>query len=230
MNLDNFIVRPQRRLVEKYAAAEAWTTLPTEALGELAQQVAGLPSEIETDDEEAKRFDLLMLRLQLAQLRSEPAFARLRDQVKAIAGLLEEKSAIPMVQEQLALIQDLQTDEWWEDVTVPMLEQARKRIRLLVKFIEKIARRPIYTDFEDQMGAEAFVRPARGFPHRIATRNFARRRGTSSRRTRTTWPFTSCAPMSRSRRPISQSWSECSPRAASARRSTWRRRKPRASD
>jgi type I restriction enzyme R subunit len=28
-------------------------------------------------------------------LRSEPGFARLRDQVKELAGLLEEKSAIP---------------------------------------------------------------------------------------------------------------------------------------
>lgn len=154
MNLDNFIVRPQRRLVEKYAAAAAWTTLPSEALGELAHQIAGLPSELETDDEEAKRFDLLLLNLQLAQLRSEPGFARLRDQVKAIAGLLEEKAAIPMVQQQLALIQEIQTDEWWQDVTVPMLDQARKRLRLLVKLIEKQARQPIYTDFEDEMGSE----------------------------------------------------------------------------
>ena len=59
-----------------------------------------------------------MLNLQLALLRAEPGFERLRDQVKAIAGLLEEKSTIPMVREQMALIQDVQTDEWWQDVTV----------------------------------------------------------------------------------------------------------------
>ena len=165
MNLDNFIVRPQRRLVERYAAADAWTTLTSEALGELAHQVAGLPSEIETDDEEAKRFDLLMLNLQLAQLRSEPGFARLRDQVKAIAGLLEEKASIPMVQVQMALIQGIQTDEWWQDVTVPLLDQARKRLRLLVKLIEKQARKLIYTDFEDEMGEEtAFDLPGFSAP------------------------------------------------------------------
>ncbi len=154
MRLENFIVRPQRRLVEKYAATDAWQTLSGDALAELARQVAGLPSEIETDDEEAKPFDLLTLNLQLSQLRSEPGFARLRDQVQAIAGLLEEKASIPMVQEQLALIQDLQTDEWWQDVTVPMLEQVRKKLRLLVKFIEKQKRQPIYTNFEDELGTE----------------------------------------------------------------------------
>ena len=128
-----------------------------EAFAELAQEVAGLPSELEDEDEEAKRFDLLMLNLQLAILRSEPAFARLRDQVKAIAGLLEEKASIPMVQQQLPLIQDLQSDEWWQDVTTPMLENVRKRIRALVKLIEKLKRKPIYTDFEDEMGSETAV-------------------------------------------------------------------------
>ncbi|MBI2204256.1 MAG: DEAD/DEAH box helicase family protein [Candidatus Rokubacteria bacterium] len=157
MNLDNFVVRPKRRVVEKYARPEAWTALSAEALTELAHEVAGLPSELEAEAEEAKRFDLLILNLQLSRLRSEPRFARLRDQVTAIAGLLEEKSAIPMVRDQMALIQDVQTDEWWQDVTVPMLEVVRRRLRDLVKLIEKRQRRPIYTDFEDEMGAEARV-------------------------------------------------------------------------
>jgi type I restriction enzyme R subunit len=112
MNLDNFIVRPYRRLVEKYAKPEAWVALPPEALTELSHGVAGLPTGLEPENEEAKRFDLLVLNLQLALLRSEPGFARLRDRVKEIAGLLAEKDAIPMVHEQMPLIQDVLTDEW----------------------------------------------------------------------------------------------------------------------
>ena len=154
MNLDNFVVRPRRRLVEKYSAPRAWEGLTLESFTELAAQVAGLPSELEAEEEEAKRFDLLMLNLQLAVLRAEPAFERLRDQVKAIAGLLEEKSSIPMVHEQMLLIQDIQTDDWWQDVTTPILENARKRLRSLVKLIEKKKRKPIYTDFEDEIGGE----------------------------------------------------------------------------
>ena len=99
MNLDNFVVRPQRRLVEQYAEARGvGRRSTTTTASELAHEVAGLPSELEPEDEEAKRFDLLMLNLQLAVLRAEPAFERLREQVKAIAGLLEEKASIPMVQ------------------------------------------------------------------------------------------------------------------------------------
>ncbi len=157
MNVENFVVRAKRRWVEKYAKPESWRELRVEEQTELVDHVAGLPSELESEDEESKRFDLLLLNLQLAVLRTEPSFRRLSDRVRAIAGLLEEKSGIPMVQAQLLLIQEIQTDEWWRDVTVPMLETVRRRLRSLVKLIEKQARRPIYTDFEDFLGEATSV-------------------------------------------------------------------------
>ena len=77
---------------------------------------------------------------------------KLRDQVKEIASRLEEKRTIPMVNDQFDLILDLQQDEYWADITLPMLEDIRKRLRDLVKFIDKKQRKLIYTDFEDQLG------------------------------------------------------------------------------
>ena len=67
MNLDNFVVRPHRRAVEKYADADAWTRIAHED-SEALLTLAGLPSSVRDDDEDAKRFDLLVLRRQLAQL------------------------------------------------------------------------------------------------------------------------------------------------------------------
>jgi type I restriction enzyme, R subunit len=154
MNLDNFIVRPKRQLVETYAKPEVWNDVQPEQFSELANNIAGLPNELPADNEESKRFDLLMLRLQLARLRVEPQFTRLSQQVREIAAALEEKESIPMVREQMALIQEIQTDAWWEDVTIPMLERARKRLRSLVTLIEKAKRQPVYTDFEDELGPE----------------------------------------------------------------------------
>ncbi len=157
MNLDNFVVRPKRRLVERFARPESWTTMTPADAQEVSYGLAGLPTELDPEPEEAKRFDLLLLNLQLAVLRHEPAFERLRDQVKTIAGLLEEKSPIPMIRDQMALIQDVQSDEWWRDVTTPMLELVRRRLRDLVGLIEKRARKIIYTDFEDLLGPEMVV-------------------------------------------------------------------------
>jgi len=157
MNVESFVIRPKRKLIETYAKPEAWETLTAGVKYELATEVAGLPTELPSEPEEAKRFDLLMLRLQLSVLLVEPTFERLRDQVKEIAGLLEEKQAIPMVKVQLPLILDLQSDEWWQDVTVPMLETVRKKLRDLVQFIEKAHRKTVYTDFEDEIGQESII-------------------------------------------------------------------------
>jgi type I restriction enzyme R subunit len=62
-----------------------------------------------------------------------------------------------MVRDQMVLILEVQTDGWWQDVTVPMLEAMRRRLRDLIKLIEKQKRKPIYTDFEDEMGGETAV-------------------------------------------------------------------------
>jgi type I restriction enzyme R subunit len=102
-------------------------------------------------------FDLLLLRLELALLRREPAFKRVRDAVAEIAFQLEELGNLPMVHMHLALIADVQTDEWWQDVTLVMLEDARKKLRSLVRLIEKDKRTLLYTDFTDEMGEAAMV-------------------------------------------------------------------------
>jgi type I restriction enzyme, R subunit len=152
MNPENFVVRPMRRVVERFAQADAWTQLTGESLLELESEIAGLPSTLAPEQEEAKRFDLMILNLQLLRLRPGRTFETRRDQVRTIAALLEEKSAIPMVRDQMALIQEIQTDEWWVYVTLPMLERVRRRLRDLVRLIERQQRKTVYTDFADEIG------------------------------------------------------------------------------
>lgn len=151
MNLDNFVVRPRRRAVEKFSDRNVWTSLKPEDSEDLLA-LAGLPSSVRDEDEDAKRFDLLILRRQLAQLDSDGVLAeRQRETVQHIAARLLSKTAIPSVAEQSVLLESIAGDDWWIDVTLPMLELARKRLRGLVRFIEKTSRNPIYTDFEDSL-------------------------------------------------------------------------------
>ena len=157
MNVDNFVVRPQRRSVERFAKLEAWRTLSSDDQAELADRLAGLPSAQPPEDEEAKRFDLLILRTQLSILQASPDFVRLRDQLREIAGALELQEAVPAIKAEIVLIQAMASEEWWTDVTLGMLENARKRLRALVKLIEKAARKVVYTDFADELGTETHV-------------------------------------------------------------------------
>ena len=74
-----------------------------------------------------------------------------------IKHLLQTQVASMNLDKQLMYIQDIQTEAWWQDVTVPMREVIRRRLRDLVQFIEKKERKPIYTNFEDELGDETPV-------------------------------------------------------------------------
>jgi type I restriction enzyme R subunit len=151
MNPDNFLVRPHLELVERFREAGAWDSLSVGDLAALADRVAKLPDQLDPEHPDAKRFDVLLLDAQLHLLRGEP-FERQRRQVVAIASALEDQQNIPAVAQQLELIHDVQTDEWWVDVSFPMLEQARKKLRTLVQLIERSKKHIVYTDFRDLVG------------------------------------------------------------------------------
>jgi type I restriction enzyme R subunit len=124
---------------------------------ELIDEVAGLPSSLTDDDTAAKEFDLLMLKTQLAVLRAESRLERLRKSITDICGILEELTNVPAVAKQLALIHEAQTDEYWQNITAPMLEILRKRLRDLIKLIEFKKRKIVRSDFEDEIGSGAEI-------------------------------------------------------------------------
>ena len=151
MNPDNFIVRPHRREVEHFARPDAWKDLPSGAL-ESAHLLAGLPSVTRDDDEAAKRFDLLILTSQLAQLEGDAMGAdRAHKKVQDIANSLLTKIRIPAVAEEAAFLEEIADDSWRVDVTLNMVEQIRRRLRSLVRFLDASARAVVYTDFEDSL-------------------------------------------------------------------------------
>lgn len=153
---DNFVVRPHLQMVERFRQDESWATLSPDDHQILSANLAPLPSayaEQQGDtDANARRFDLLLYTLQLTLLRGEPRFARLQQQLRSLAAELEARANIPQVASELELIRDLLADEWWQDVTVPMLEEVRRHLRALVGLIETSAQEPLYTNFADELG------------------------------------------------------------------------------
>lgn len=53
---------------------------------------------------------------------------------------------------ELALIQDVQTEEYWKDITLPMIESVRRKLRGLIQFIERHSIKPVYSVLTDQIG------------------------------------------------------------------------------
>lgn len=152
MNADNFIVRMHLSAVEKFSERQAWNTLDSDALHQLQHELAGLPSQIKTDDIESRMFDLTALQLQLALVQQDTGvFERQRKRVMEIAQLLEDKTAIPAVAAQAAYLASIQEATFWEGMTIPLLEELRLRLRGLVPFIDKKERKIVYTDFKDEV-------------------------------------------------------------------------------
>ncbi|MBL0888144.1 DEAD/DEAH box helicase family protein [Myceligenerans indicum] len=177
MNLRNFLVRPHRPLVEQYSEREAWGELVEQAAADVVGRLAKLPSAVRDGEESAKRFDLILLQLQLGTLKPEQYSPALRERVQDIASGLLESTGVREVAAQAALLQELTDDEWWEDATVPMLELVRRRIRGLVKFLPPHKRARVYTNFEDTLGDLDFVdmgRPSVGVsPERFKEKTLA---------------------------------------------------------
>jgi type I restriction enzyme R subunit len=120
---------------------------------ELSREVSGLPTRLEPEKEETKRFDLLLLNLELGLLRNEPYFDRLAKRLQAIAAILEEND-VPTYRQHMPLIQALQTDEWWQYVNLRMLENVRRTLRGFITIVKTASRHVVFTDFEDEMGEE----------------------------------------------------------------------------
>ena len=158
MTLDNVLVRPHRRFVEKFSERAAW-----DALGEVeaaeALTLGGLPSALNLGKEPSKRFDLLVLRRQVADLEGDAALAeRCRETIQAIAQDLLGKTTIPLVAQQAELLDEVAGEQWWVDVTLPMLELVRLRLRDLAAFVtSEGSANPVYTDFEDSLVEAADV-------------------------------------------------------------------------
>ena len=154
MNCENFIVRMQLEAVERFQQRESWERLTAADVEVLQSEVAGLPSEIETDDIESRLFDLTALKMQLAFAEGDMGtLEQQRRRVVEIARLLEEKNTIPAVKAQLAYLASVQESAFWEGIDLNGLEELRLRLRGLMPFLDKKTRTIVYTDFHDEITA-----------------------------------------------------------------------------
>ncbi|OTG96020.1 restriction endonuclease subunit R [Acinetobacter sp. ANC 4654] len=158
MNQENFIVKTELEHVEKFKTAEAWENLDDLAMGTLREHISRLPNELPKETIEAKLFDMLCYNIELAVLeKNSKALEAYANRVIQISTQLETKSNIPVVAPHIALIQEIQSPEYWVDITLPILESMRKRIRGLVKLIEKTSSTVVYTMLEDELGTATEV-------------------------------------------------------------------------
>jgi type I restriction enzyme R subunit len=134
LNEDLVAVKLQRRYVEKYKAADAFTYISEGDKGELIDNIAPLIY-MEDKDEAAKRFDNFMYGLILAQIEGMPSFQYAKRQLCDTATLLEHKVSIPQVNAKISLIKQINTDDFWNANDILLFEMVRQELRDLIKFL-----------------------------------------------------------------------------------------------
>lgn len=149
LNDENFRVRQYLQYVHKYQNEVSWQALSVVQTNEVKENISPLILPIE-GDELAKRFDLLMLTIELASLQSNNATKPIRRVVET-AEALSKLGTIPQVLAQKDIIDQVRTTEFWKEATLADLEKVRVAMRDLIRYIERSNQKIYYTDFQDEV-------------------------------------------------------------------------------
>lgn len=149
LDMESFRVKMHQRQVEMYKEEAAWQFLNSNSVTEIKEHISPLVNPI-ADNELAKRFDYLVYTVDLAYLQNKNASRPIMSIVQT-AEELSKLGTIPQVLEQKAVIERVQTTEFWDNADVFELETVRIALRDLIKFIERERHKIYYTDFKDQI-------------------------------------------------------------------------------
>lgn len=131
---DNHIsVREKMADVSHFKDNEAWTYLSEGDVATLKTAISPLLPK-NTLDVNAKRFDVLMLAIELSILDETFDMGR-AGRVMLIAERLQEKATLPQVQAKAETLREVLSKTAWDNVTVQWLERVRTELRDLMKFL-----------------------------------------------------------------------------------------------
>ncbi|OUJ69936.1 DEAD/DEAH box helicase family protein [Hymenobacter crusticola] len=149
-----FAVRAKLRYVEEFGSTRTrWDALTRVDVQDVETHLAPL-APVEGNDELARRFDLLALNLMLAVVQRSARQQEMVERVSNLGRMLSQKLTVPAVYEQRELLSAVQQPAYWQQATLPDLEELRRRLRELVKFLDRDQQPVVYTYFRDELQSD----------------------------------------------------------------------------
>ena len=146
-------VREKWEAVSHFKEKEAWVYLSEVDVTTLSNDIAPLLPK-NTLDENAKKFDLLMLLIELSLLDGETNPNKAVHSVQIIAEKLQGKATLPQVQAKMGTIKEVLSDVAWQNVSLRWLEKVRNDLRDLLKFLVGQEDKWFKVDIEDSISDE----------------------------------------------------------------------------
>ena len=141
-------VREHWAAVSHFKDEASWAYISEVDVTTLTNDIAPLLPR-NTLDESAKKFDVLLLLIELSLLDGETNAAKPVNAVHTIAGKLQEKATLPQVQAKMGTIKEVLSDVAWQNVSLNWLEKVRNDLRDLVKFLAGQGNTWFSVDIED---------------------------------------------------------------------------------
>ena len=137
LNDSRIAVRKHLGIIYDFRQKEKWDFISPIDAQNLKSEVAPLLISGK-EDEYNKRFDLLVLNSQLALVTDVEGGGEIyQTKIVNIAKMLEEKSIIPQIHDNIDVIREVQSAPFWGNVSLGSLECIRKKLRDLIHYLQK---------------------------------------------------------------------------------------------
>lgn len=146
-------VRQKWDSVTHFKKQESWVYISEVDVTTLSKDIAPLLPK-DTLDENAKKFDLLMLCIELSYVDEATDATKAIRSVQTVAEALIEMGRIPQVQAKMTTIKEVLSMVAWENVSLQWLEKVRTDLRELLKFLTGTPNRWFVVDIEDIISDE----------------------------------------------------------------------------
>jgi len=127
-------VRNRWEAVSHFKSPDSWTYISAVDVLTLKNEISPLLPK-NTQDENAKKFDVLALTIQLSMLDEEVDGSGCIRKVRLIAEKLQEKASIPQIGSRMGILKEVMSDAAWENATLEWVEKVRNEMRDLMKFL-----------------------------------------------------------------------------------------------
>ncbi len=157
LDRERFVVKAKLRHVVEYSNASRWQIISQSDMLDINTHLSHLTLPEKDDDELARRFDILILNYQLALLTGAHSTDGYLNKINQIARDLLKKQNIPAVKAQTSLLNELQTDLFWQSVNINRLDEVRVALRDLMKYLDKESQVNVVTTFEDELDRDGIT-------------------------------------------------------------------------
>ncbi len=148
---ERFEVKAQLQHVVEYSNIERWQSVANSDMLDINTHLSMLPIAPKSDDEYAKRFDILVLNYQLGLLTAAYSTDSYQIKIRNISTSLLKKVNVPEVASKEALLRESQTQDFFKEINVNRLDDLRIALRGLMKYLDKDQKKDVITNFEDDL-------------------------------------------------------------------------------